>query len=119
MNHVLKTITVLLIGALGARVLALHSSGRAPVAHAAEVGGDASLVLSIQRSGNRDDDSKLMGALWSDGVLYFPSGKKPLFYKAEADKLAAFRKHLDDGAGVNPSRASFLVPDHESITMRS
>lgn len=118
MNHAMKLSTALLVGVLGMRMCASSSSVRGLGDHGASTDGDPSLVLSIQRSGKRDDENNLVAALWSDGLLCFSSGKKALFYKAEPDKVAVFRKHLDDGAGIDALRASFLVPDHESLTMR-
>ena len=79
MKHAMKVAAALLIGVLGASVLASFSDLRGLGDHAARDGCDPSLVLSIQRSGNRDDESKLVAALWSDGVLYFSSGKNGSF----------------------------------------
>lgn len=115
MNHAMKIVTMLLISSVWAFATGCPREGAAPTR---TVSSKPSLVLTIYRFGNEVEESRLVCALWSDGLLYFPLGERQLFYQSDSERLAAFRKYLDEGAGINASRVNYCVPDGQWTAMR-
>ncbi|MFO0835747.1 MAG: hypothetical protein U0638_12310 [Phycisphaerales bacterium] len=115
MNHGMKCAIALLIASVCVFATGCPPEEAAPVR---TVSGKPSLVLTIFRYGNEAEESRLVCALWSDGLLYFPLGEHQLFYQSNSERLAAFRKYLDEGAGIHTARAGYAVPDAQWTSMQ-
>lgn len=117
MNHAIKVVLLLLIASVSAFATGCPREEAVPVR---TVSGKPSLVLTIYHHGNgrESEESGLVCALWSDGLLYFPLGEHQLFYQSHSERLAAFRKYLDEGAGIHAARAVYAVPDAQWTSMR-